>query len=62
MAMLYSDIKVKVEIQVNQFLCRVDIAYICLDELILMARNPNREILYTPEMLEILAEEIARRN
>ena len=32
------------------------------DELIQMARNPNRETLYTPEMLEILAEEIAGRN
>ena len=32
------------------------------DELIQMAQNPNRETLYTPEMLEILAEEIAGRN
>lgn len=33
-----------------------------LEELLLIARNPNRDSLYTPEMLEILAEEIARRN
>ena len=32
------------------------------DELLEMAANPNREELYTPEMLEILAEEIAGRN
>ena len=33
-----------------------------LDELIKMAQNPNRETLYNPEMLEILADEISRRN
>lgn len=33
-----------------------------LDELLSIAANPNREKLYTPEMLEILADEIARRN
>ena len=33
-----------------------------IDELLEMAANPNREELYTPEMLEILAEEIAGRN
>ena len=32
-----------------------------LDELIKMAQNPNRETLYNPEMLEILADEISRR-
>ena len=32
-----------------------------LEELLQMAQNPNRETLYNPEMLEILADEIEKR-